>query len=139
MNNLKALSSKYEIVVDSLNARDSCIREKIEEIKKSIDAIRRINEAEDDLVIDYELGGTLFAKAKIANNAKVNLWLGANVLLEYEPREAIELLEKKLKDNQAILQRTMDEQRFAREQLTIVQVNLSRMINLVIESRKVKK
>lgn len=44
------------------------------------------------MVLDYQLADNVFAKARVKPVNTVNLWLGANVMLEYELQEAITLL-----------------------------------------------
>lgn len=39
-------------------------------------------------LIDYELAESVFAKAKVSNVCSVNLWLGADVMVEYSLEEA---------------------------------------------------
>ncbi len=39
-------------------------------------------------VIDYELAESVFAKTKVSNVRSVNLWLGADVMVEYPLAEA---------------------------------------------------
>ncbi len=42
--------------------------------------------------MDFPLSNTVFAKAKVPPAKHVNLWLGANVMLEYDLEEADSLL-----------------------------------------------
>ncbi len=44
------------------------------------------------MVVDYQLADNVYAKARIKPVETVNLWLGANVMLEYGLDEAVELL-----------------------------------------------
>lgn len=124
--------------MENLAAREGRLKEKIKEIEASISGILNVTSGKesDDQILQYELGETLFAKAKVSPTTKVHLWLGANVLLEYEVEEALALLRKKLKDNQDALERVKQDARFAREQLTTMEVNTARLINMVIERRK---
>lgn len=131
------LPSKYEMMINNLAIRERRITQKIDEIKESIAAIDHMAaNADKTLTLDYELGDTLYAKANVAPGAKVHLWLGANILLEYELDEAKSLLETKLKDNQSALERIRHDQKFTREQLTVVEVSVSRLVNHLIETRK---
>jgi hypothetical protein len=38
----------------------------------------------EELKLDFELSDNLYAKAKVKDAKTVNIWLGANVMLEYE-------------------------------------------------------
>lgn len=48
------------------------------------------------VVLDYQLADNVFAKARVKPVSTVNLWLGANVMLEYELQEAITLLVRRV-------------------------------------------
>lgn len=131
------LSGKYENMLNHLAMREMRIAEKIEEISKSIDAISHLaSHPNDELTVQYELGDTMFASARLPAGTKVNLWLGANVMLEYELEDAKNLLGEKLVDNKAALAKIKHDQMFVREQITVLQVSTSRLVNHIIESRK---
>ena len=53
-------------------------------------------EAEEKVLTRYGLADTVYAKAELECNGIVNLWLGANVMLEYTYDDAIKLLTSKL-------------------------------------------
>lgn len=44
------------------------------------------------LLVDFAIADQVYAKAKVPVTRTVNLWLGANVMLEYPLEEAKELL-----------------------------------------------
>ena len=44
------------------------------------------------VLFDFELANQVYAKARVNNASSVNLWLGAEVMLEYPIQEAKELL-----------------------------------------------
>ena len=49
---------------------------------------------EKEIITQFELADAVYVKAAVAKPEKVLLWLGANVMLEYEYDEAHELLSK---------------------------------------------
>ena len=54
---------------------------------------------EEEMVVDFLLTDAIWSKAKIpANNKKVHLWLGANIMIEYTFEEAKTLLNKNLEN-----------------------------------------
>lgn len=74
-------------------------KEKIPEMEKSLTLVTFLKqqmENDETVVTRYSLADTIFAKAEVECNGTVNLWLGANVMLEYSYEEAIELLTTKL-------------------------------------------
>jgi hypothetical protein len=66
----------------------------------------------------------------------VNLWLGANVMLEYTYDDAIALLESK----QTVVQReyveTKDDLAFTRDQVITCDVNMSRIYNWDVRRKR---
>ena len=68
----------------------------------------------------------------------VHLWLGANVMLEYERGEAIELLNSQVTDAKKALATTIDDMGFLRDQITTTEVNMARVFNWDVKNRRQK-
>mmetsp|Transcript_24906 Transcript_24906/g.34012 ORF Transcript_24906/g.34012 Transcript_24906/m.34012 type:complete len:96 (+) Transcript_24906:198-485(+) len=81
------------------------LRVKLPDIKKTLEmvAMLKIKHAEEQaLETNYLISDNIWAKATIPNKSgKVGLWLGANVMVEYEHDEAIKLLMKNLSNAEA--------------------------------------
>ena len=79
------------------------LQTKIPDIEKNLDVIKHIKqrkeEGDDKMVTNYELNDTLYSKATVdvQNLNSVYLWLGAEVMLEYNLEDATELLNERLK------------------------------------------
>lgn len=57
------------------------------------------NNIDKPLKLDFLLNDTIWAKGKVKEDiSKVNLWLGANTLVEFSFDEAIDLLTKNLEN-----------------------------------------
>lgn len=138
LQHFKFLTSKYKMMEESLQIRRMRLKAKIEEIKNSLEIVTQLAATKASTVVDYELGDTLFARATIDPSPKVHLWLGANVLLEYESKEAQDLLKKKLADNEVALEKLEHDLTFARNQITTMEVNTARLHNHVIQTQKHK-
>ena len=84
-------------------------QQKIPEIEKSLALVKHLQKKKDEgetVVTRYNLADTLYTKAELdCTSGIVNLWLGANVMLEYTYDEAIELLSSK----EATAKRELDE------------------------------
>jgi prefoldin subunit 5 len=92
------LFAKFKSYEESLSQKRIRFQQKIPEIEKSLTLVKYLKSkqaAEEVVVTRYNLADTLFAKAELECNGTVNLWLGANVMLEYTYDEAIELLSTK--------------------------------------------
>ena len=77
----------------------------------------------EEFVTDFRLSDNVYTSAKIKSADKVCLWLGANVMLEYDIAEAETLLSKNFDNattNTVELQSDMD---FIRDQITTMEVS----------------
>ena len=90
------------------------------------------------MVTNYELNDTLYSKATVdvQNLNSVYLWLGAEVMLEYNLEDATELLNERLKKNQEQLQIVKEDLEFLKENITTMEVNTARLYNWDVERRK---
>ncbi|KAI8915071.1 Prefoldin subunit 3, partial [Entophlyctis helioformis] len=93
-------------------------------------------DSEEPIVSDFELSETLWAKASIPPTDRVNLWLGANVMLEYPIGEAKDLLTSKLASARLSLEQVDEDLEFIKEQITTVEVNMARVYNEDVRRRR---
>jgi hypothetical protein len=93
------LFSKFKAYEQQLEQKRGVYQEKLPEIEKSIALVRHLREkkdAGDTVIARYNLADTVYSKAEVdCSRGIVNLWLGANVMLEYTYDEALELLTSK--------------------------------------------
>ena len=79
----------------------------------------------------------LFAKANVdCASGIVNLWLGANVMLEYTYQEAIDLLTTKLSKAQKDLKDSTEDLALVRNQIITAEVNISRIYNWDVRRKR---
>jgi prefoldin subunit 5 len=79
----------------------------------------------------------IYAKAEVdCASGVVNLWLGANVMLEYTYDEAIELLQVKQRKNTQDLEETLEDLAFVRNQIITSEVNISRIYNWDVRRKR---
>ena len=90
------LFSKFKSYEMQLEQKKRMYIEKLPEIEKSINLVvhlKRKKDAGQTVVTRYNLADTIYSKAEVdCTQGIVNLWLGANVMLEYTYDEALELL-----------------------------------------------
>lgn len=68
------------------------------------------HEKEEEMDANFLISDNVWAKAKIPNKTgKVGLWLGANVMVEYDFNEALKLLEKNLSNATVRIKNTEDD------------------------------
>lgn len=124
---------------------------KIPDIEKNLDIIRFIKEkkqlledgddTDEKILTNYELNDTLYAKAEIdvKNLNSVNLWLGADVMLEYQLDDAVDLLQERLEKNLLQLELVKEDLEFLKSNITTMEVNTARLYNWDVERRKKEK
>eukprot|EP00053_Salpingoeca_punica_P004789 m.50945 g.50945 ORF g.50945 m.50945 type:complete len:187 (-) comp12945_c0_seq1:194-754(-) len=130
---------KYKFMETNLLQKKSHLKSQVPEIKSTLDAIHHLQEKKDSsetLSVDFELSANLFAKAAVSKMDKVCLWLGANVMLEYDIAEAEELLAKNHKAAQENLRDLQGDLNFLRDQITTSEVNIARVYNFDVKRRR---
>mmetsp|Transcript_5423 Transcript_5423/g.7847 ORF Transcript_5423/g.7847 Transcript_5423/m.7847 type:complete len:206 (-) Transcript_5423:1964-2581(-) len=136
------LFAKFKSYESSLNQKRLNFIEKIPEIEKSLDMVKKLKSHDEDepLTTRYSLADAVYGKAEIDTSIrKVNLWLGANVMLEYTYEEAIDLLESKLKLVKKDLEEATTDLSFTRNQIITAEVNISRIYNWDIRRKREQK
>lgn len=89
------------------------------------------------LETNFLISDNIWAKAKIPNDkGKVGLWLGANVMVEYDYDEATKLLERNMENAQIRIQQTEDDLNFLKDQITTTEVNIARVYNQGIAAKQ---
>lgn len=73
---------------------------KVPEIERAIEIINQLAKPkEQDLEMDYMICDTIYSKASVSKDIdRVNLWLGANTMVEFTFEEAKKLLGKNLEN-----------------------------------------
>jgi len=90
----------------------------------------------DSMLTRFQLCDTLYMKAAVPPSKTVNLWLGANVMLEYSLDEAESLLNKNKEAAIKSLAQVEDDLGFLRDQTTTVEVNMARVYNWDVKRRQ---
>ena len=135
--------NKYTFMQSSVEKRSQGLREKLPEIKNTLDVVRFLRkrregaEADDEdetggeIQTTFPLSDTLYASATIAPGklSSVYLWLGANVMVSYPLAEAEELLASKLAKARESLQQAEEDLEFLRVQITGLEVATARVYN----------
>ncbi|KAH8101232.1 Prefoldin subunit 3 [Cristinia sonorae] len=164
LKDLQAVLAKYRYMDGNLTTRRRSLEEKIPDIKKTLTMVEFLQERregkskagedgddlddEDDLGDEvskkplkttFELNDTLYAEAELEDTDTVFLWLGANVMLSYKIPAAISLLRSKLSAADASLQNVISDLEFLREQITVMEVNIARVYNWDVKTRREKR
>jgi len=135
------LFGKMKGVESTLSQRAKLIQSKIPEIEKSLKLVTFLkakeSASETTLTTRYNLADMLYSKASIdCASGIVNLWLGANVMLEYTYDEAIDLLSTKLTKANKDLEDTTEDLALIRNQIITSEVNISRIYNWDVKKKR---
>jgi Prefoldin subunit. len=117
------------------------IQSKVPEIEKSLKLVKFLKSKESasqtTITTRYNLADLLYSKATVdCASGIVNLWLGANVMLEYTYDEAIELLGSKLEKATQDLEDTKEDLALVRNQIITSEVNISRIYNWDVRRKR---
>ncbi|OJJ51388.1 hypothetical protein ASPZODRAFT_87677 [Penicilliopsis zonata CBS 506.65] len=145
LRSFQEMISKYQFMELNTQRRGAGLREKIPDIKKTLEMVRflklRRENTSSELTTHFELNDTLYARASIypADTEEVYLWLGANVMLAYPIDEAETMLQEKLSAAESSLANCEEDLEFLREQITTLEVATARVYNWdVVQRRKEK-
>ena len=153
LNRFQEMISKYQFMEVNTQKRAQGLREKIPEMKNTLDTIKfllrqkrkvdfgDLEEEKAEVETTFPLADTLYAKATIApaELEEVYLWLGANVMVAYPLGEAEEMLGQKLVTAKESLGACEEDLEFLRVQITTLEVATARVYNWdVMEKRKLK-
>ncbi|KXL47214.1 hypothetical protein M433DRAFT_142603 [Acidomyces richmondensis BFW] len=142
LKSFQEMISKYQFMQANIERRAVGLKEKIPDIRKTLDTVRFLKSRGEDaepLESFFELNDTLFAKANVPKTDEVYLWLGANVMLSYPLNEAEDLLVSKLKAAQSSLANCEEDLDFLREQITTMEVATARVYNWDVSQRRKEK
>ena len=120
------------------------LKQKVPELEKSLTLVRALLEkkeaGETTGMTRYSLTDAVYGRAQIDYTVgTVNLWLGANVMLEYTYEDAISFLEHKLESAKKDLQGTTEDLTFLRDQIVTAEVNMSRLYNWDVKRKRASK
>ncbi|KAK9813866.1 hypothetical protein WJX73_002460 [Symbiochloris irregularis] len=133
--------SAYSSIEAELLQQKARMMGKIPDIKKSLAIVELLQRKQDEgqsAVFDFSLAEQVYAKAKVEQVTTVNLWLGANVMLEYPLDEANNLLSTSLENATKSLKDINTQIDYIKDSITTTQVNQARVYNYDVVQRKNK-
>lgn len=137
------LMNKYRNYEAQLQQRQLRLKEKVPELEKSLSLLRTLIEKQQDPdtttgITRYSLADNIFAQAELdyKNNNAVNLWLGANVMLEFTYQEALDFLSQNQERAKKELDDTVSDLAFVRDQIVTSEVTMSRVFNWDVRKKR---
>ncbi|XP_029522230.1 prefoldin subunit 3 [Oncorhynchus nerka] len=129
---------KYKYMELNLAQKKQRLKSQIPQIKQTLEILRHMQkkkETTDPMETHFLLADNVYCKASVPPTDKVCLWLGANVMLEYDIDEAQSLLEKNLATASRNLDSLEEDLDFLRDQFTTTEVNMARVYNWDVKRR----
>ncbi|KAI5104518.1 prefoldin subunit 3 [Silurus meridionalis] len=118
---------KYKYMELNLVQKKMRLKNQIPQIKQTLEILRHMQkkkETTDPMETHFLLADNVYCKASVPPTDKVCLWLGANVMLEYDIDEAQTLLEKNLGTASRNLESLQEDLDFLRDQFTTTEVSI---------------
>merc|ERR1712154_80411 len=138
--NLDAQHRKYKYYEANVNAQRARCQSQVPEILSNLECIKILKkrqEADETAEQYFKVNETIYMKSEIAPTKTVGLWLGANVMLEFELEEAEELLNKNLETaNNTKLKNLLEDLAFLKDQMTMCEVMMARAHNYDVTSKR---
>ncbi|XP_064628039.1 prefoldin subunit 3-like [Lineus longissimus] len=134
--------NKYKFMERNLVTKKARLKAQIPDIKTSLDIVRYLKSKKDSkepTETRFLLSEVLYAKASVPPTEKVCLWLGANVMLEYNLEDAENLLSKNLEQAKTSFGNADTDLGFIRDQTTTLEVNMARVYNFDVKKRQAQK
>lgn len=123
-------------------ATESNYKLKIPDLEKSLSLVKTLQKKKDEgttALTRYNLADNVYGKAEVdCSSGIVNLWLGANVMLEYTYEEAINFLAPKLEEAQKESKIVDEDLAFVRDQIVTSEVSMTRIFNWDVRKRRVE-
>lgn len=130
---------KYKFMLDVIQKQKSSLSSSTVDLRENIDLIDYLEKQEDSFEARYELAAGVYAKATVPKSDKVSLWLGSHVMVEFSHGEARSLLKKNLDDAEQSITEMSKNLQFIKEQITMIEVGISRVFNWDVQRAKTSK
>lgn len=130
---------KYKFMLDVIQKQKNSLSSSTVDLRENIDLIDYLGKQEDSFEARYELAAGVYSKAMIPKSDKVSLWLGSQVMVEFPHSEARILLKKNLDDAEQSITEMAKNLQFIKEQITIIEVSISRVFNWDVQRDKTSK
>ena len=113
---------------------------KIPDLEKSLSLVKTLKKKKEQgetTITRYNLADSIYGKAEVdTSQGIVNLWLGANVMLEYTYEEAIEFLSHNEATARKEFKTVKEDLAFVRDQIVTSEVSMTRIFNWDVRKRR---
>mmetsp|Transcript_16616 Transcript_16616/g.45999 ORF Transcript_16616/g.45999 Transcript_16616/m.45999 type:complete len:212 (-) Transcript_16616:100-735(-) len=134
------LHSKFKTFETTLTQKRQNYQQKIPDIEKSLSLVTNLKkkkESGETTITRYSLADSIYGKAEVDTDCGiVNLWLGANVMLEYTYEEAIDFLTHNLESARKEYEVVKSDLAFVRDQIVTSEVSMTRIFNWDVRRKR---
>ena len=142
LQQFQELHSKYKLMETKLSQSKSVLSSKLPEIRKTLDTVNFLKKQKEETAefdTHFGLTDSVFCEANVPPPETVHLWLGANVMVEFTLDEATAMLNKNYASASKNLETTLEDLAWLKDQVVILQVNISRVYNYDVIRRRAEK
>lgn len=140
LEDLNSYLNKYKYMEANILKHNEGVKLKIPDMEKAIEVIeymaKKKDESQDALKVDYMVSNNLWAKAEVEIPDNLFLWLGADIMCEYTQKEAKTLLNENKEKALAQLKNNEADLDFVKDQITVCEVNTTRIYNEVVKRKQ---
>lgn len=137
---MNELYQKYKFMEGQLGRARESLKVKLPDIKKTLECVNLLQDKHkksEEMETNFLISDNIWAKAKIPNDTgRVGLWLGANVMVEYNHEEALKLLTKNHSNAEIRIKSTEEDLAFLKDQITTTEVNIARVYNQTVANKQ---
>lgn len=135
------LHAKYKSFEVSLTNKQQHLKSKVPELEKSLTLVQTLlqkqEQGEQHATARYSLADNIYATAELDFSVgTVNLWLGANVMLEYTYQEALNFLTANYDTAVRELKESEQDLACCRDQIVTSEVTMSRIFNWDVRRKR---
>jgi len=158
LQSLQTMHGKFKLMESALIEQRKRCKANVPDLENSLGVVRMLQRKREELGAPggggggggaggeaasfstyFNLSEQVFAEARVAPAGKCAVWLGANVMIEYDYAEAEAMLATNLEGARRKTVETEEDLLYLKDQLTTTEVNMSRTYNFEVAQRRAAK
>jgi len=120
---------KEEALMEALNQQVALLTATLSELSSTIETIKRLKEAPPEVEILTPVGSGSFVRARLLPLERVLMGIGANVVVERTPEEAMQFLEEKSSEIGRALQELREEMARVLERMEALRPEIEKLLS----------
>lgn len=137
LNKFEETLLNYKRMFTSLEARRNSLEETLQEFNQMREYLT-LMKTKESLSLRFQLVESVSGYATVSKPQSVNVWLGANCMVQFSLEECEAFVKEKLEKCKHNLSVTKSDLFFLKEQITTMEVSIARIYNYQVKLRKQK-